>query len=260
MGFRVLAPSVSSSLGSRVLICGGPNKRKTDSLHTWPRPLHIVSFPGEKGYNTIDTAQEGVHAYIWEFDDVTKASPHAIIDEVERLSWQILGGQKGPITTFAGAGLHKLYGCYYLRARLDLDSSNIAEDVKDARAYGRSHDDFTLYLTRVNQSTVPHAVFTVWDGKEPDKEGVKGSPAHIWPELPGKMAKRIMGEFNVVLNAQIEGVLPGPTKAWWQLQPGGFVWGAGVKIPARFAAKLPQRVEQNWTVLKAALDAAQESA
>ena len=254
MAFRPLTQDLRQTLGRRVLISGPPNSRKTTSLHTWPRPNHIMSYPGEKGHDSIDLTMEGIHAYIWEFDEVTKVSPAAVVTEIENTTWKILGGkQYGPITTFSGDGLHKLYGWYYLRARNELEGANIPDDTKDARAYGMAHDDFTLYLTKVNQSKVPYVVFTVWDGKEPDSPELKSkSPTHIFPDLPGKMAKRIMGEFSVVLYANV-GLPKGPGQsapAMWQLQPAGSVWGAGVKIPARLAMGLPQTVPQDWATLE----------
>ena len=128
MAFKVLSAQDPIELGRRVLISGKPNSRKTASLHTWPHDaaglLHIMSYPGEKGHQTIDLTDPYVRAYVWEVDDITKASPHAIIKEVESTTWQILAGEHDPCRTFAGDGLHKLYGVYYQRAYLNLIASD----------------------------------------------------------------------------------------------------------------------------------------
>ncbi|MEK6879083.1 MAG: hypothetical protein AABY22_05715, partial [Nanoarchaeota archaeon] len=58
-----------STVARRVLIVGAPGSMKTTSLLTWPKPLHILSYPGEKGWETIPTNLEGVKAYVWDVDD-----------------------------------------------------------------------------------------------------------------------------------------------------------------------------------------------
>lgn len=255
MAFKRLNES-HVEVGRRVLVSGPPNSRKTSSLMTWPRPIHILSFPGEKGHSSIPLDEPGVSAYVWEDEDVTKYSPTAVVNEVESATWKILAGKSGEIVSFAGDGLHKLYGWYYGKARADLQaSSNLPDDVIDARAYGLAHDNFTLYLTKVAHSTVPFVVFTVWEGKELDDSDAKKGPSHIYPDLPGKMAKRIMGEFSVVVYSEV-GLPPAPDKpapATWQLLPSGKVWGAGVKIPAKLAQKLPAKIAQDFPTLQKVL-------
>jgi len=68
------------------------------------------------------------------------------------------------------------------------------------------------------------------------------------------MAKRIMGEFSVVLYSEVS--LPDPKGArrgTWQLRPGGKVWGAGIKVPPDIAKRLPEKAEQDWQKLRPVL-------
>lgn len=247
MPFKQLtADSWQQGLG-RVLIVGPPNSRKTTSLFTWPGPWGLVSYPGEKGYASIPVGLEGLTAYVWEDDIASKTSPSALVNEIEKCSFDLIA--KGGITTFAGDGIHKLYAAYINDAS---NGAYSAGDEFDAKCYGRAHEMFAHYLQRVMQSKVKYVVFTCWDGKEADNPdaGSKGT-SHIYPDLPGKLAKRIMGEFSVVLHASVPPPVPGqPQKATWQLQPGGQVWGAGVKVPIAIAQKLPQKVEQDWGKLE----------
>jgi hypothetical protein len=234
---------------SRALIVGPPNSRKTTSLLTWPGPQGIVSYPGEKGYASIPVGRDGLTAYVWEDDVVTKTSPTALVKEIETCTFDLLARKTEPLTTFCGDGLHKLYGAYINEAS---NGAYAAGDDFEAKLYSRAHESFLHYLNRVMHSKVPYVVFTCWDGKEADNpEAGSKSPTHIYPDLPGKMAKRIMGEFSVVLYASVSPPIPGqPQKATWQLQPGGKVWGAGVKLPPDIAAKLPKEVAQDWSALE----------
>lgn len=227
----------------RTLVVGPPNSRKTTSLFTWPEPIGVVSYPGEKGYASIPVGNPNVRAYVWEDDIISKTSPSALVKEIETCTFDLLA--KGDLTTFAGDGLHKLYTAYLNEAT---NGAYALGDEFEPRMYGRAHEAFLHYLNRVMHSKVPYVVFTCWDGREADNPdaGSKG-PTHIYPDLPGKLAKRIMGEFSCVLYAEVTPPIPGqPQKATWQLQPGGKVWGAGVKLPPALAAKLPQKVPQDW--------------
>jgi len=231
----------------RVLIVGPPNSRKTTSLFTWPGPWGYMGYPGEKGFASVPVGLEGLTALVWESDIATKTSPSALVKEIETATFELIA--KGNIRTFLGDGVHKLYGAYLNEAS---NGAYFAGDEFDAKCYGRSHESFLNYLNRVLSSKIEYAAFTCWDGKEADNPdaGSKGT-SHIYPDLPGQMAKRIMGEFSVVLHASVPAPVPGqPQNATWQLQPGGKVWGAGVKVPPHIAKLIPQKVEQDWAKLE----------
>ena len=247
MPFKALTPDSWQQGLRRTLIVGPPNSRKTTSLFTWPKPIGVISYPGEKGYASIPAGTEGVSAFVWEDDIATKTSPSALVREVEGATFNLLATPG--LQTFAGDGLHKVYGAYLNEAS---NGAYASGEEFDPKAYGRAHEAFLHYITRVMQSTTPYVVFTVWDGREADNpEAGSKSTTHIYPDLPGKMAKRIMGEFSVVLYAEVSAPIAGVAqKATWQLQPGGKIWGAGVKVPVDLATKLPKTVEQNWQVLE----------
>jgi hypothetical protein len=244
--FKVLTPDSWQQALRRTLIVGPPNSRKTTSVFTWPGPWGLVSFPGEKGHASIPVGREGLTAYVWEDDVASKTSPAVLVKEIEKVSFELLAS--GGIRTFVGDGVHKLYGAYLNEAT---NGAYVNGDEFDAKCYGRAHEMFLHFLNRVMVSKVEYVVFTCWDGREADNPEVKGGTSHVYPDLPGKLAKRIMGEFSVVLHAEVPPPVPGqPQRATWQLQPGGKVWGAGVKVPVEIASKLPQKVEQDWGKLE----------
>ena len=252
MAFKKVDPDGWKRLLTRILITGDPNSRKTTSLATFPRPLHALIVPGEKGAAALPQ-EEGITGYAWEQEDSVKLSPAGIVKAVNVLVAEIVGGKHGPVQTLAIDGFHKMYT--WMLADIT-GGLSLTGDEFEPRLYGRAHEEAMHFLTTINLSSVPYAVFTCWAGKEADNPelGSKGG-SHVFPDLPGKMAKRIMGEFGVVLYAEV-GQAPGPGKeppATWQLQPEGKVWGAGVKCPPAIARTLPKRVPQDWTKLEALL-------
>lgn len=231
---------------------------------TWPRPLHIQVYPGERGDATIPKGVEGIFPYIWEDDPISKLSSAAVVQQVETLTFEILGGKYGPVTSFCGDGFHK----YYLYV-LDMVSGgqlfkgealgNEGDTWSSARIYNRAREHFRYYIQRINASPVANVVFTCWDGREADKPGQKGGTSHIYPNLPGAAAKEIMGEFGVTVYSVIDWHLRQPkglAPAKWQLIPEGEVWGAAIKAPIEVIAKLPVYCAQDYNVLEQTLETA----
>lgn len=242
----------------RTLIVGPPNSWKTTALLGWPKPLHILSYPGEKGYETIPRGVDGITSHIWEADMAEKTSSSTVVTDVMRVALEIVAGKYGPCATFAGDGLHKFYA--HILNAVTGGALFSGEDF-EPRLYARAHEQFRFHLDRVMSTTVPYAVFTCWDGKEPDNPDLKSaSPTHVYPNLPGKMAKDIMGEFSVVLYAQVkhpsaEG--QGKPEGTWQLLPHGKVWGAAIKAPKEVIERLPVKITQSFEQLEQVLQKAQ---
>ena len=250
---------------SRDLRVGGPNTGKSQSLLTNERPCIVISYPGEKGITTFPKNEPGFKVLFWKEDDVTKNKPGTIIKEVENLTLDIIAGKHGPVKSFCGDGLHKLYSHYWLRefnfimaskaenlGKIKKDGTTITEDDFRLSAYGNENygasKAFMSYVTMVYESTLPHVTFTCWEAAEMDNPELKSkSPTHILPDFPGKLAKRMMGEFAIVLYSTLTTPDPqGKQKAWWQLRPGGKVWGAGIKMPANVRDNIPANIEQDW--------------
>ena len=232
---------------TRCLLSGPPNSGKTTSLRTWPGVV-IQSYPGEKGVASIPYS-DGVRAFVGSLPPPGEPVNYAgVIAETERLTTEILTGKHSEVTTFAGDGLHKLHELYLAEATA---GASMEGREFDPRLYGSAHKRFFRYLDMVLRSPVPYIVFTVWDGHEKDDPDERGATPsrHIYPELPGLAAKRMMGEFSLVLYSTRQGTGPA-TKFIWQTQPFGKVWGAGAKLPIEVARRLPVTVEQDWRVVE----------
>src|SRR5712691_3790568 len=89
---------------TRMLNQGPPNTGKSGSFQTWPKPSQVQVYPGEKGWATFPRGIEGFKAHLWSDDPVNKLSSHDVVQQVEQLTWEILGEKNGPITRFMGDG------------------------------------------------------------------------------------------------------------------------------------------------------------
>jgi hypothetical protein len=276
MAIKVLTKELGEKMIRRVLIIGGPNTCKTTAIvRTADKPLHILSFPGEKGTGAIPTTDPSIKGYIWEEEDAAQFSISKQIEDIERTTWDILSGKHGEVKTFAGDGLHKLASLYWNREYqklLDNYATQIAQGKTDRNglpleeglklaAYGNvnygSCKAILQYITRVNQSNVHTVMFTCWEGVETEDKEMTGSNArHVFAELPGKLARLIVGEFGVVLYATVDLPIPDPKnpgqvvqKGAWQIRKAGRVWGVGAKVPYELALKLPEKIPQDWQKL-----------
>lgn len=240
--------------GSRILISGAPLTFKTTSSLTWPRPIVHVSLPGEKGWETVPLTEEGVIPYIWRTDEVASQSPHAVIKEVETgIFGAIATGLKsyGPRWTLVLEGLHKMYGWHYKARFLDLQGTQAYQKDPDddkisGRAYGMAHDSYQHWLHRTLTLPVPFILGTIWEGKTKDDLGdtSKRAPTHIFPDLPGEMAKRIVGEFTITLYSEAsQPDIKGLQRGKWTVKPQGKIWGVGVHLPTDIAKKIPAFIQ-----------------
>jgi len=256
--FKELDEDLWLKVFSRVLVIGPPNSLKTTSLLTWPRPIGILSFPGEKGSGTIPINEPGIKAWVWE-EEGKPATAAQKIKEIEEITVKVL---TSGIKTFAGDGLIKLAGLQWTKEFVRQLANNerllaegkVTEDELKLRAYGNENFGScraTLtYINKVCQSGVENVVFTCWDGEEKDDPQVKKSGSHTYADLPGKLARRITGEFGVTLYSHVS--LPDPLgkiSGSWQIRPKGKVWGVGIKVPPQVAKLMPTEVPHNWTKL-----------
>ena len=268
MPLKELTPDLGTKSLRRVLIIGAPGTFKTTSIiKSFPRPLAILNYPGEGGSAVIPTNEPDLKAWAWEQDPHDFASAK-IIDEVEQQTWKIL--MSGEFKTFAGDGLTKLAALYWNReyqrllnsyakqiaeGKVNRDGVPYEEGLK-LQAYGNENygacRDTLRYISRIRHSNIDTVVLTTREGVEAeDKELVGNTNRHIFAELPGKLARNIVGEFGVVMRAEVSNVVDPKTGATrsegvWQIRKGGSVWGVGVKVSPERAEKLPLKVPQDW--------------
>ena len=263
MGYSTPTESKLASI-CRMLNQGPPNSGKTGAFRTWPSPKHIQVAPGERGDDTIPRGEPGYTPHLWHDDPIEKLASSAVVEMVESLAFQILGGKYGPCRSYCFDGFHKYYG-YVLDwmsggdlFKGDLGKSGDTDPYAAARVYNRARERARYFVQQVNASPVENIVWTCWDGREAD-DPTKGfkSQTHVFPGLPGQAAKEFMGEFGLVVHSRIQWGLRQPKSrapAKWQLLPEGDVWGASVKAPIEVIEKLPAYCDQDYNVLKKLLE------
>lgn len=240
---------------------GPPNSGKTYSLATLPRPLVVLSAPGEKGSASIPYG-EGVTAYVWEDDGTPSKDRNTLyyMKQWREVEATVLAAFKEKPQAIVIDGAHKLYKAGLAVAtdgeseklqsaftEVQTDKGTRLEGEFDPRCYGKAHRIMWEFVNLVAASAVPWRVFTSWAEQEKDDPSDKSmnGPSHIMPDLPGKAARQVLGEVSVVLHAMID-----PKGQYvWQTKPGGKVWGAGVKGNAAVVAKLPNFIPQDFMLL-----------
>lgn len=219
---------------SRILWNGPPLTGKTTGSLTLPRPCHLVVAPGELGYSSV-TPEADFHIYAWKYDPSdTALLPRDVWKELQETITAILKGEHGEVATLVIDGLHKLYD---LVMRVEGWNRAMVDDKEAGRQYTKYHDVFGTFLSRVLGSGVPLVGATCYDGLEPVEPGSKIT--QIFPLLPGRMAKDVMGMFPVVFHTSIE---PGG-HYYWTLKPTGKMQAAGVHIPTKYIGLLPEKIE-----------------
>jgi len=220
---------------SRVLWNGPPLSGKTTGTLTLPRPCHLVVAPGEHGYSSVEPTDD-YHIYAWDYDpqDVKSTTPKEVWKELQDTVTEILTGKHGEVRSLVLDGLHKLYD---LVMRVEGWNSAMVDDKEAGRQYTKYHDKFGTFLSRVLGSAIPLVGATCYDGLEPIEPGSK--TMQIFPLLPGRMAKDVMGMFPVVFHTEkLQG-----GKFVWTLKPQGRMQAAGMHIPTRYAAVIPDNIE-----------------
>src|SRR3990167_3018790 len=85
----------------RLLINGRSGSRKTTSILTSPRPVAILSYPGELGFDTVPDNTPDVYKRVWAEDD-KKVDSLKIIQAVEKEALEIIASGKYRSVWFEG--------------------------------------------------------------------------------------------------------------------------------------------------------------
>lgn len=228
----------------RVLLNGPPLSGKTTSFLTFPAKRHIIVAPGELGHSSL-REDENTKLYYWEFDPaVSNIQYLKTWVNVQKITHSIIAGEYGEVTTFAFDGLHKLYYLIMKAKGYTVDS--------DPREYVKYHEEFSKYMHLILGSKIPYVVASAYDGAEAIEAGSKITA--IFPDLPGKMSKQVMGMFPVVFHTERSGE-GDKEKYTWRLRATGKVQAAGMHLPTDLKAKFPAELDQNWAEVERILSA-----
>ena len=258
MPFKALTPEARFLPAGRVILWGRPNTRKTTSIvETWPETdepgsKQFISLPGEKGWESVPH-RSSIVSHVWQVEDLGTLSPDVAVREANEIAIQVAAGKFGKPLTLAVEGLHKLYEYAYDAALADLmagDPKDNGPEVHRGPAYGVAHKTVLRFLNKLSASGVPYLVVTCWEGDTKDdlKSKDRNAPTHKAPELPGRLADAITGEFGVSVRAFLKKA-PDGVKGLWQIQPDPTAHGCAIKAGLEIAKGLPRIIPQDFRVL-----------
>jgi len=229
----------------RVLLNGPPLSGKTTSLLTFPPKRHILVAPGELGHSSI-REDDNTKVYFWQVDPVASNVQYLKIwVQVQKLTNEILAGKYGEVETFAIDGIHKLM--------FTIMCANGWTPDTEGKAYPKYYRKFNEFLGPIMASTVPYVVVTCYDGREALEPGSKLT--QVFPQLPGALAKDIMGTFPVVFHSSRRG--DGVNEKFaWELRATGSMQAAGMHLPMDLKVQFPAELPQDWKLVEEILSKA----
>lgn len=223
----------------RLLISGEPNTGKTTSIPTFlygmydynedkqrsdaesvadGKSMVIISCPGEVGNRSLlpDTPQ--LNSYYFEYDPHEKnkmeQSSHLLME-----FWGLFKEtEKNKPDYLFVDGIHQLYdhmmikitnGLYARGEDLAYDPDTGKSNKYRASAfYNTAYRTFGQVLSELYASPIPFVGVTVWEEyRGGDDENVTSvgidAQRYLWPDLPGRTAKRIVGRFDARISAKV---------------------------------------------------------
>lgn len=218
------------------------------------RQMVILVCPGEKGIKSLPTDDDHITSYAYETaDDDTVSSVKwsvTALKEFDAITTQVKQ-QKPDILVIDG--FHSLYS--HIMNKVTNGAYLSGEDF-DSKDYGAAHNMFGQYITALYHSSVPTIIATTWeeweafrDENPTNSKVIATTPRYLWPAIPGKMAKMIVGQFDARISSRIgkrcyhadcteskEGI----EHHLWQVMSKDDVMGVGVKG----MQKIPKRLKE----------------
>lgn len=264
MSYVTPPTEVKETRRRRLLLNGKSGSRKTTAVLTSPRPIAILNYPGELGWDTIPDGDPDVYKRVWAEDAGKRLKAADIIKAVEGEALEIIAS--GKYRSLWMEGLH-----HFVSFCLDdvTDGAYLRGDEFEPRQYGLAYRMVFDHIARRSNTNVPVVGWTCWAemkaerGKRPG-ERQDDIPKKVLSALPGQLPHQIMGRFSVMLYQALQvrkdksGV---PVKnargetiqdAVWHTRQHGDVLCAGLKGPAAVIERIPTIIPADYTALEQA--------
>jgi len=255
----------------RLLINGRSGSRKTTSLLTSPRPIAVINYPGELGWDTLPDDDADVYKRVWAEDD-KKGDALKVIQAVEREALEIIASGKYRSVWFEG--LH-----HFTALALDFVTDGAYLDGKEfePRQYGLGYRMVFDHITRMSNTNVPVVGWTCWAELKAERGKRAGEKQDDIPKkwlsaLPGQLPHQIMGRFSVTLyqSLKVRKDKAGLTiknergepiqDATWTTRQHGDILCAGLKGPKEVVEKIPTVIPADYNELEKAWVKAEKEA
>jgi hypothetical protein len=281
----------------RVLLSGLSNSGKTTSLSTFifgpydyndpeqqadaeayagDKHMVILVCPGEFGikslpepnkyittaYNVVTDVQD-INSLEWSLDALA---------DFNKVAKQIVANKPD---IFCNDGVHALAanmlnrasaGQYAAGEDLNCEPGTARQiQYRAAKMYEQLRAAMSGYCSWLYTTAVPLIVCTTWEDWKSGNDDVAGTPhqasdrRYLWPDIPGKTSKAIVGRFDMRLSSRVERRCIHPSCVdsaesrehfVWQFLPRGDVAGVGIKGLKPTAAMVQRPyIHQNWHIL-----------
>ena len=269
MSYITPPTEIAQTRRRRLLINGRSGSRKTTSILTSPRPIAVINYPGELGWDSVPDNDLEVFKRVWAEDD-KKADALKVIQAVEREALEIIASGKYRSVWFEG--LH-----HYTALALDFvtDGAYLRGEEFEPRQYGLGYRMVFDHITRMSNTNVPVVGWTCWAELKAERGKRAGEKQDDIPKkwlsaLPGQLPHQIMGRFSVTLYQSLK---PRKDKAGltqkndrgeviydavWQTRQQGDVLCAGLKGPATVVERIPLHIPANYQALEDAWQRAEQ--
>lgn len=250
------------------------------------KSMTILNCPGEFGSRTLFNYRnipnmECIYYEAEESEDVNSVewSEYALA-QFDKIFTQVVKDRPNILVL---DGIHSLWshimnrttGGEYLQG-LDLNinpKTGNVDPYRSARFHNQSHNAFGQYIAGLYNGPIPFIICTTWEeweqGQvESSRPGGIESKRYLWPSIPGKMAKEIVGKFDARISARLHDICSEPNclerksrtqHHVWQILPDSNVVGLGIN--GLNIKKLPKSIRevpfihQNYANLKELIEA-----
>ena len=255
----------------RLLINGKSGSRKTTALLTTPRPIAVINYPGELGWDTIPDNDPEIFKRVWAEDD-KRGDSGKMVAAVEKEVLEIIATGK-----YKSVWLEGLHHFVSLAMDTVTDGAYLNGEEFEPKQYGLGYRMVFDHITRISNTNVPIIGWTCWAESKAERAKRPGEkqddvPKKIMSALPGQLPHQIMGRFSVMLYQSLKarkdkiGAIVKNDRgeivydAWWQTRQQGDVLCAGLKGPAIVVERIPLLIPANYSALDAAWVAAEKGA
>ena len=255
----------------RLLINGKSGTRKTTSILTFPRPIAILNFPGELGWDSVPDNDPEVYKRVWA-DEAKGADARKTIQAIEKEALEVIAS--GKYRTIFFEGVH-----HFVSLVMDdvTDGAYLRGEEFEPRQYGLAYRMALDHITRMSNTNIPVIGWTCWAESKAERakrpgEKAEDVPKKVLSALPGQLPHQIMGRFSVTLyqslkvrkdkagltvkNERGEPVLD----AMWQTRQQGDILCAGLKGPKEIVERIPTFLPADYNELDAAWTKAEKEA
>lgn len=258
MSYITPPTEIAQTRRRRLLIVGKSGTRKTTAILTSPKPIAIINYPGELGWDTVPDNNPNVYKRVWAEDSGKAINAGKVIQAIETEALQIIAS--GKYRSLWLEGLH-----HFVNFCLDdvTDGAFLRGEDFEPRQYGMAYRMVFDHIARMSNTNVPVVGWTCWAENKNERSKRPGEkdqdvPKKILPALPGQLPHQIRGRFSVMLYQSLHirkdkgGVSQKNERgevirdALWQTRDTGDILCSGLKGPAAVVEKIPTLIPADY--------------